>query len=307
MAAVLLRAASLAFVMVLGILLKKTGIVEQNAGEVIKKLLINLTLPAAIIVNFAAIPSIQSSFLFLAFLGMALDIVGMVVGAWMTKKETPEKKALYMLELPAYNIGTFCIPFVQSFLPGIGSVSACIFDVGNSVICTGGSYAFVSEYISKSKNRMDYRQFAKRLLTSPPLMTYVVMFAMSLCKIKIPEQVVTFVSPIANANAFIAMMMLGLLFRFELKKAYIKEIFRLLGMRYILAVLFSIGIYFLLPYDLVIRQTLVLVCFGPTSAIAPAYTGMCGGDEGLASCINSVSIIISMVVMTGLIGSFGLF
>lgn len=52
MAAVLLRAASLAFVMVLGILLKKTGIVEQNAGEVIKKLLINLTLPAAIIVNF---------------------------------------------------------------------------------------------------------------------------------------------------------------------------------------------------------------------------------------------------------------
>jgi len=39
MAAVLLRAASLAFVMVLGILLKKTGIVEQNAGEVIKKII----------------------------------------------------------------------------------------------------------------------------------------------------------------------------------------------------------------------------------------------------------------------------
>ena len=152
MTAVLLRAASLAFVMALGILLKKTGIVEQNAGEVIKKLLINLTLPAAIIVNFAAIPSIQSSFLFLAFLGMALDIVGMVVGAWMTKKETPEKKALYMLELPAYNIGTFCIPFVQSFLPGIGSVSACIFDVGNSVICTGGSYAFCLRiYIEKQE------------------------------------------------------------------------------------------------------------------------------------------------------------
>ena len=97
MAAVLLRAASLAFVMVLGILLKKTGIVEQNAGEVIKKLLINLTLPAAIIVNFAAIPSIQSSFLFLAFLGMALDIVGMVVGAWMTKKrDTGEKGSLHV-------------------------------------------------------------------------------------------------------------------------------------------------------------------------------------------------------------------
>ena len=56
-----------------------------------------------------------------------------------------------------------------------------------------------------------------------------------------------------------------------------------------------------------IRQTLVLVCFGPISAIAPAYTGMCGGDEGLASCANSLSIICSMIVMTGLIGVFGLF
>lgn len=243
----------------------------------------------------------------LAFLGMALDVFMMAVGAWMTKKQTPARQALYMLELPAYNIGTFCIPFVQSFLPGIGNVSACIFDVGNSVVCTGGSYAFVSEYVSRSKSGMDYRQFAKRLITSPPLMTYVVMFVLSLCKIQIPEQVVTFVSPVANANAFIAMMMLGLLFRFELKKEYIKEIFRILGVRYLFAILFSVAIYYLLPYQLVIRQTLVLVCFGPTSAIAPAYTGMCGGDEGLASCINSVSIIISMVIMTGLIAAFGLF
>ena len=85
------------------------------------------------------------------------------------------------------------------------------------------------------------------------------------------------------------------------------EIAKILAWRYLFAVVLSCAIYFLLPFDQVIRQTLVLVCFGPISAIAPAYTGMCGGDEGLASCANSLSIICSMIVMTGLIGVFGLF
>ena len=118
-----------------------------------------------------------------------------------------------MLTLPAYNIGSFCLPFIQSFLPAIGSVTACVFDVGNSVVCTGGSYAFVSEYVSGSKNGINMGHFAKRLVTSPPLMTYVVMFALSLAHVPIPEQVLTFISPIlcgqslyrhAHAGAFVS-------------------------------------------------------------------------------------------------------
>ena len=307
MGAVLLRAVSLAFIIGIGVFLKKYKLIEENAGDVIKKIMISITLPAAIIANFAAIPSIQPIFAVIAILGMAADICMMGFGAFLTRKSTKDRQALYMLTLPAYNIGTFCLPFVQSFLPAIGSVAACVFDVGNSVICTGGSYAFVSEYVSGSKKGIDGKKFARRLLTSPPLMTYVVMFVLSMAHVRIPEQVLTFISPISAANPFIAMLMLGLLFHLELKMAYLSEIAKILAWRYLFAVVLSCAIYFLLPFDQVIRQTLVLVCFGPISAIAPAYTGMCGGDEGLASCANSLSIICSMIVMTGLIGVFGLF
>ena len=307
MGAVLLRAASLAFIIGIGIFLKEKRWIAADAGDVVKKLMINITLPAAIIVNFAAIPSIQTSFVVIAALGVAVDVLMMGFGAFLTRRDRKGRQALYMLTLPAYNIGSFCLPFIQSFLPAIGSVTACVFDVGNSVVCTGGSYAFVSEYVSGSKNGINMGHFAKRLVTSPPLMTYVVMFVLSLAHVPIPEQVLTFISPISAANPFTAMLMLGLLFHLELKRAYLSEIFKILAWRYLFAVLLSCGIYFLLPFELVIRQTLVLVCFGPISAIAPAYTGMCGGDEGLASCANSISIIGSMIIMTGLIGVFGLF
>ena len=281
--------------------------VAADAGDVIKKIMIYITLPAAIIANFAAIPSIQPSLAAVAVLGIAVDTAMMGLGAFLTRRDGKGRQVLYMLNLPAYNIGTFCLPFIQSFLPAMGSVAACVFDVGNSMMCTGGSYAFVSEYVSGSKKGIDLRNFAKRLLTSPPLMTYVVMFVLSLARVPVPDQVLAFIEPISSANPFIAMLMLGLLFHLELKRAYLGEIFRILAWRYAFAAVLSCGIYFLLPFELVIRQTLILVCFGPISAIAPAYTGMCGGDEGLASCANSISIIGSMIIMTGLIGAFGLF
>ena len=108
----------------------------------------------------------------------------------------------------------------------------------------------------------------------------------------------------AKANTFVAMLMLGLLFHIEFKKEYMGEIFKLIGIRHIFAAVCAVIFYFVLPFDLVIRQTLVLLCFAPMSAVAPAYTGMCGGDEGMASCANSVSILCSLVVITALLAVY---
>lgn len=303
---VLLRAFSFTLIIIIGIWLKSSGMVSQDAGAAVKKLLIYITLPCAIITNFSAMEKVQMSMLFLVGLGIAFNVIMIVVGAIMTRKRSNPDKALYMLGLPAYNIGAFCLPFVQSFLPSLGSVTACIFDVGNSIMCTGGTYAFVGEYTSDEKKGFDIRGVFKRLLSSPPLITYVVMCILSFVNIKLPQPVLTLISPMATANTFVAMMMLGLLFRLEFKKEYLKEVFTVIGVRHIFAVLAALFCYFVLPFDIVIRQTLVLLCFGPMSAVAPAYTGMCGGDEGMSSCMNSVSIICSLITITCLVAVMGL-
>ena len=56
-------------------------------------------------------------------------------------------------------------------------------------MCTGGTYAFVAEYTaaSGSKKGMDLKSFApKRLITSPPLVAYVVMFILAVANIDTP-------------------------------------------------------------------------------------------------------------------------
>lgn len=303
---VLLRACSFAMIIVIGIGLRSSGLMGKEAGEAVKKLLIYLTLPAVIIVNFSAMDRLPGELTALVVLGLVFNLVMIVLGAVMTRKRSGGDRALYMLGLPAYNIGAFAFPFVQSFLPSLGVISASLFDVGNSIMCTGGTYAFVSEYASGESGRFDVKNSLRRLISSPPLVTYVVMYVLAVLDIRLPGPLVTLIDPIAKANIFVAMMMLGLLFHLELKREYLKEVFTILVIRHVFAAGTALFCYFVLPFDLVVRQALVLVCFAPMSAMAPAYTGMCGGDEGMSSCANSISIVCSLAAITVLVVLMGL-
>ena len=303
---VLLRACSFAMIIVIGILLRSSGLMGKEAGAAVKKLLIYLTLPAVIIVNFSAMDRMPLELSALVALGLVFNVVMVFLGAVITKKRNGGDRALYMLGLPAYNIGAFAFPFVQSFLPSLGVITASLFDVGNSIMCTGGTYAFVSEYVSGKTGRFDVKSSLRRLISSPPLVTYVAMYVLAVLDIRLPGAFVTLIDPIAKANIFVAMMMLGLLFHLELKRVYLKEVFTILAVRHVFAVGAALLCYFVLPFDLVIRQALVLVCFAPMSAMAPAYTGMCGGDEGMSSCANSISIVCSLAEITALVILMGL-
>ena len=301
MTTVLLTAFSFMLIILIGAYLHMGGILPENAGDVVKRILINVTLPCAIIVNFSKIEVVGAEMLALTVLGIAANVIMIAVGIVITKKKSREAKALHILCLPAYNIGAFCLPFVQSFLPAMGSVAACMFDVGNSVMCTGATYAFASEYLSDNRDGFDVGSFAKRLLPSMPLLTYVLMFILSVARFRLPKPVLTLIAPMAAANTFTAMLMIGLLLRFEFQRNYIGDICRILGVRHVAAIVTALAGYYLLPFDIVIRRTLVLISFAPISAVAPAYTGMCGGDEGKASAANSISILLSVIELTFLL------
>ena len=54
------------------------------------------------------------------------------------------------------------------------------------------------------------------------------------------------------------------------------------------------------PFDLLVRQTLAVLCFAPLSSLAPIYTDRCHSDVALASLTNSASIAVSLVLMLAL-------
>lgn len=97
------------------------------------------------------------------------------------------------------------------------------------------------------------------------------------------------------------MLMLGVGFKISGGGSQVRTIAKVLCVRYGLAVLIAAGCFFLLPLDVEIRKTLVLLSFAPIASAAPAFTSELGGDAGLSSAINSLSIVISLICIVGIL------
>ena len=77
------------------------------------------------------------------------------------------------------------------------------------------------------------------------------------------------------------------------------------GLLVVAAVLLAAAMYIFVPLPLEIRQVLAVMAFAPASVISPAFTAKCGGDAGLASYINSITIlcgVVGMLVVLAILG-----
>ena len=97
---------------------------------------------------------------------------------------------------------------------------------------------------------------------------------------------------------FMAMLMIGVGFKLELSdKKQVGTIAKLLTIRYSLATVFALIFYFLLPFELEVRQALVILAFSPIGSAVPGFTEQLKGDVGLSSALNSFAMVISITIM----------
>lgn len=291
---ILLRAGSFISIIVLGFFLKKIGFFRQEDFSLLSKITIRITLPCAIITSFAG-KTIDPALLSLTFLAIGCGLLYVLIGYMINRQNDKEQQAFEMLNLPGYNIGTFVIPFAQSFLGAMGVIAVSLFDTGNAVICLGGAYSLAA--MVKDGDGFSLKRIARALLKSVPFVTYMLMLLTNLFRIPVPSFVLSVAGIGSNANAFMAMLMIGVGFKLELgNKKQVGTIVKLLSIRYCLATVFSLIFYFLLPFELEVRQALVILAFSPIGSAVPGFTQELKGDVGLSSALNSFAMVISIAI-----------
>ena len=290
---ILMRAGSFVCIILLGYMLKKIGFFKQEDFSVLSKIVIRITLPCAIITSFAG-KSVDPAMLSLTALAIGCGFLYIGIGYFMNVRNSREKQAFEMLNLPGYNIGTFVIPFVQSFLGPQGVLAVSLFDTGNAVICLGGAYSLAA--MVKDGCGFSVKRVVKALGRSVPFVCYISMLLINLLKLQVPEFILSFAGIGSNANAFMAMLMIGVGFRLESNRDQIGTVVRLLSIRYGVAFLLSVLCYRFLPFALEVRQALVILLCSPIGSAVPGFTEELKGDVGLSSAMNSIAIIISIVI-----------
>lgn len=290
---ILSRAGSFIGIIVLGYVLKKIGFFKQEDFTILSRITIRITLPATIVTSFAG-KQIDPSMLSLSLLAITCGLIYVAVGYITNRKNSKDQQAFEMLNLPGYNIGTFVIPFAQSFLGPLGVIAVSLFDTGNAVICLGGAFSLAC--MIKDGSGFSVKRIVKALAKSVPFVFYITMLTLNLAKVKIPEFIVSFAGIIGSANAFMAMLMIGVGFKLGGERSQIKTIVKILALRYGIATFFALLFYYVLPFALEVRQALVILVYSPIGSAVPGFTGEMKGDVGLSSALNSIAMVISITI-----------
>ncbi len=279
-------------IIILGWTLRRLGFFKEGDFQVLSKIVLRITLPASIVYSFSD-KEINPSMLLLSVFGFSLGIVYIGIGYLISVGKGKEQKAFSILNISGYNIGNFTLPFAQGFLGPAGVVTTSLFDTGNAFICLGVSYS-VAAMVQRGE-KFSVMKILRDLCKSVPFVTYITMALLALLRVRLPSPAIDFASLLGNANAPMAMLMLGVGFKISGDSSQIHSIVKVLLVRYGVAIAISLSCFFLLPAALETRQTLALLVFSPIASAAPAFTSELGGDTGLSSAVNSLSIVISLI------------
>lgn len=296
MGAVFTQAISFLLIILVGYLFKVGGILEAKDGYTVSKIILNLTLPATIIIGFNTV-EINSTLIILMVLGLLANFLLIAIGGFIWRKKSSADQALMMFSQAGYNIGNFTIPFVQGFfpqaIPFIGS-----FDTGNALMIFGGTPLLADKMTGQNRGTRGIWEVIFRLFRSPSFSTYIAMIILALANMTVPENILSVVEIFASGNAFLSMFMIGLYLEFAISRVDLAKVAKLLFTRYTLGISLALIFYFLLPLPKIVRLSLVLVALAPVGTVSTINMVVYGNKASLSGFLSSISIIISLLLMT---------
>ena len=295
MAEIMIKAAGFVFVIIIAFILKQVHVLEKRDGLTIATIIMNVTLPCALLTNASGI-TIDQSMIILLLIGLASNIIMLFISFMLSRKEENILKGYYMINCSGYNIGNFVMPFVQSFFPGMGVAYLCMFDVGNSIMCLGGSYALAGS-VASSNQKLTPKTVIKKLFSSIPFDVYLLIFVLALFKISMA-------SFIGAGNGFLAMFMIGLLLEVKINPSEMKIVLKTLLIRVLFGAILMSIVYFIVPIPMLAKKIVVLAMAAPITTVSAVFSKNIGYHRDAPAISSSLSIIISIAVLVVLIIMF---
>lgn len=294
---VLIQSLQFLLVILVAYVFKQLNLLRSTDGVALQKIILNLTLPATIVVGFNGVEVNRILFLMIS-LGLLSNLSLVTFGGFIWRKKEAPLQSLMMFSQAGYNIGNFTIPFVQGFFPAaipyIGS-----FDMGNALMLFGGSPMIVDKMTNQNHNNDSYFRRLFRLFKSPSFTTYIIMFLLALVGLILPPPVLSVFELFSSGNAFLSMFMVGLYLEITIDSVSFKRVRQLLLTRYSLGIILASLFYLLLPLPDLVRISLVLVALAPIGTVSTINMIVYGNSRALSSFLSSISIIVSLVLMTG--------
>lgn len=275
--------------------MKRIGLLNKADGSMLSVIIVNITLPATVIVSLANVVVSETLF-FLLIMGIILNVLVILIGSQVSKKRSVLEQKFQMYTMSGYNIGNFSLPFIQGFYP-LAVPFLLMFDIGNSVMLTGGSTLLIDKMVG-SKEETTLKKISLSLLKSAPFTAYLIMLLLRIGQVRLPVELLGILDMMAKANGFLSMFMIGLYFELRLPKKALHLVKEVLFWRYLCGAVLALLFAFVVPLSPLLRIVLVVLCLAPMPTFSVINSVKAGMPEETVGFTSSASILISLVLMT---------
>lgn len=282
---------------VCGYFMKRIHLFTQQSFNTISTIVFRLTLPAAIVVNLNGV-HFERNYLFISMLAILFNFVFIGIGYLLGRGR--EEKSFYMINLNGFNIGNFALPFVSYFFDSAAVLIVCLFDAGNSIMCLGMAYGLAA-YVRGQRNENIAKLLAQTILTSSPVICYLIMVILAMFSLKLPDVVIEWMKIPAAGNTFLSMLMIGVAIGVSLQSKFLHQIGKNILGRFCGSVAMGLLVWYAVPYSLDIKKVIIILIFSPIASMACYFTAKMKANIQVAACISSLYIVISTVIMSTLI------
>lgn len=303
MTEIFLKTGGFLLVILAGYMFKRIGLLKASDAVVLRKIMLNLTLPCVLIGSVQSM-NLQWALVVPLIAGFVIAPAAIVFSLFVTRGKDRLTQAMYMLNLTSFNVASVTVPFLSAFFPAAALAVSGIFDIGNAIYNTGGVNAYAQCHVDAAK-KFRVRDVLNSARKSTPLMVYLPVLALFLLGVRLPDGFYTLVKTFGSSNSFLAFFIIGLMIDFKLDRRDLGEVLRALTLRYVLLIPI-IAVVWLLPIDLLVRQVLILCLLAPFSAVAASFCANLGCKPEQASMINTLSIFTSMLATVAALMIWGI-
>ena len=281
----------------LGYLLKRINFIKSADSQVLSTLVLNVTLPSLVIVNLNS-ANLDLSFSILPIMMLIYGILAKVIMVALFRKYDNHVKGSVGMMAASLNIGLFAYPLVETIWHKNGMIYFGMADIGGAIIMFGVTY-FVGSYYSEGSDQFNFKFLGKKLISSVPLVTYIVMFILNMANIHLPKASIDFFTIISKANMPLSMILLGIMLSFRIEKQFLPIAVKYLIVHYGLGCIAGLLVHFFLPTsDDMIKTTLLITWLLPVGvAIIPYSIQFKYKTLPLVGMVTNISIVISIIII----------
>jgi len=286
----------------IGYLIKRLKIIEEKDGNIIAKIIFNITLPA-VILKITSTLNFEFSLILLPIINISFGIIMASIGLLLFRNEPKNIKGLMIMTVIGFNVAHFSFPLIDGIWGEEGMQYIALIDAGNAFTIFVLCYIISSIFSPKNQDegkKVNLKYVAQRLIKSAPLMSYFIALTINFSGIILPNFITDLLDIFARANTALSLLLLGIFLNFKFERTEWMAIFKVLIIRYLIGLGVGLSLFFFLPslhfshlFRIIVTISLIL----PIGLAVIPFSVEFEYNQRLVTILVNLSIIISFTLM----------